>query len=389
VGSEGAGVGQGRAGKSKDRRARISRIAQIGASILIVAAIFVFVVPKFASYSTVWATIRRVGGGQLALLVGVTVLNITTYWPQMMAAMPGLTLAQAAVNNQATTSVANTVSGGGAIAVGIGYAMFRSWGFADADIALLTLATGVWNTFIKLGLPVVALAILAIEGGASGSLVAATFIGLAGLAVSITLLALVLWKERFARAIGSRAGIVASFFRKLVKKKPVKGWDEGAASFRKDTIGLVRRRWIALTIATVVSHLGLYVVLLVSLRVLGVSQAHVTWAEVLGVFALARLVSALPITPGGLGVVELSYIGGLVLAGGDHPRVVAAVLVFRALTFGLQIPLGPLAYLIWQRRSSWKRSTRGESVRRRRRAGSRKSGNRTPSKAPAGANAAS
>jgi uncharacterized protein (TIRG00374 family) len=358
-------------------------------SVLIVAGIFVFVVPKFASYSTVWATIRRVSGGQLALLVGVTVLNVMTYWPQMMAAMPGLTLAQAAVNNQATTSIANTLPGGGAVAVGVGYAMFRSWGFSDADIALLTLATGVWNTFIKLGLPVVALAVLAIEGGAAGTLVAAALVGLAGLAISITLLALVLWKERFARAIGSRIGVVASSVRRLVRKKPVRGWDEGAASFRRDTIGLVRRRWAALTITTVLSHAGLYVVLLASLRVLGVSQSNVTWAEVLGVFALARLVSALPITPGGLGVVEVSYIGGLALAGGDHARVVAAVLVFRALTFGLQIPLGPVAYLVWQRRTSWKRPARTRSARRSGRpAGRARKDSRTRSKAPAGANAA-
>jgi uncharacterized membrane protein YbhN (UPF0104 family) len=84
----------------------------------------------------------------------------------------------------------------------------------------------------------------------------------------------------------------------------------------------------------------------------------VSWAEVLGVFAFARLVSALPITPGGAGVVELSYIGGLVVAGGDRPVVVAGVLVFRALTWGLQIPLGPVAYLVWQRTRSWRKDAR-------------------------------
>jgi uncharacterized membrane protein YbhN (UPF0104 family) len=52
-------------------------------------------------------------------------------------------------------------------------------------------------------------------------------------------------------------------------------------------------------------------------------------------------------------VIELSYIGGLVLAGGDRPEVVAAVLVFRALTWALQIPLGPVAYVIYLRRTSW------------------------------------
>src|SRR5438552_14951548 len=45
----------------------------------------------------------------------------------------------------------------------------------------------------------------------------------------------------------------------------------------------------------------------------------------------------------------LEYVGGLVLAGGGRTEVVAAVLVFRFLTFFLQIPLGGFTYLAWRR----------------------------------------
>jgi putative heme transporter len=56
----------------------------------------------------------------------------------------------------------------------------------------------------------------------------------------------------------------------------------------------------------------------------------------------------MPITPGGVGVVELTYIAGLVLAGGSPIRAqaVAAALLFRLLTYVLQIPLGGVTYLI-------------------------------------------
>jgi uncharacterized membrane protein YbhN (UPF0104 family) len=54
------------------------------------------------------------------------------------------------------------------------------------------------------------------------------------------------------------------------------------------------------------------VVLLVCLRDVGVSNAQVGWAEVLAVFAFARLVTAIPITPGGAGLVEAALIAGLV-----------------------------------------------------------------------------
>ncbi len=154
-----------------------------------------------------------------------------------------------------------------------------------------------------------------------------------------------------------------SFFRKLFRKPPV-DWGEAAVSFRKQTIGLVSRRWIPLTFWTVVSHVGLYLVLLTALRHVGVSEREVSWAQVLGAFAFIRLLSSLPLTPGGVGLVELGYIGALYLAGRNHTdvpldtfklQITSAVLLFRALTYGAQIPLGAFTYLIWQRKKSWRK----------------------------------
>jgi putative heme transporter len=90
-------------------------------------------------------------------------------------------------------------------------------------------------------------------------------------------------------------------------------------------------------------------VLLLALRHVGVGEAEVGWAEVLAVFAFARLATAIPITPGGAGLVEAVLIGGLVAAGGAKAQVVAAVLVYRALTWLLPIPLGVGCYLWWRR----------------------------------------
>ena len=118
-------------------------------------------------------------------------------------------------------------------------------------------------------------------------------------------------------------------------------------------IGLAWHRWITLTAATILSHVALYLVLVTSLRVMGVSDDEVGWAEVLAVFAFARLLTAIPLTPGGAGVVELAIITGLTRAGGDAAQVVAAVLLFRLLTYVLPILLGTFTYAIWRRKRSW------------------------------------
>jgi uncharacterized membrane protein YbhN (UPF0104 family) len=66
-----------------------------------------------------------------------------------------------------------------------------------------------------------------------------------------------------------------------------------------------------------------------------------------GVFAFVRLISAIPITPGAVGIAEASYTGLLVAAGGSRPEVVAGVLLFRGLTWLMPIPLGLPAYAAW------------------------------------------
>jgi putative heme transporter len=75
-------------------------------------------------------------------------------------------------------------------------------------------------------------------------------------------------------------------------------------------------------------------------------------AEVLAVFAFARLVTAIPITPCGAGLVEAALIAGLVGAGGGTSQVAAAVLIYRALTWALPILVGIGCY-VWWRRQSW------------------------------------
>jgi uncharacterized membrane protein YbhN (UPF0104 family) len=39
----------------------------------------------------------------------------------------------------------------------------------------------------------------------------------------------------------------------------------------------------------------------------------------------------------------------------QKPEIVAAVLLFRLLTYGVQIPLGAFTYVIWRRKTSWRR----------------------------------
>ncbi len=327
------------------------RVASAVVSVVIVVGIFVVAIPRFADYSEVWTTTTQLTPIELWSLVAATVFNLCSYWLANMAALPGLSFGRAAIVTQTTTSVANTLPAGGAIAVGVTYQMLRSWGFSNTDIALYVAVTGLWNIFAKLALPIVSVVALVVTGRSTGAFLVAAGIGIAVLVIAVVLLAALFSSERLARRIGGAAGRALSWFRKVFRKPAVTDLDDRLATFRKDTIGLVRRRWLPLTVTTAVSHLALFFVLLLALRHTGVSADDVSTAEALAVFAFGRLITALPITPGGLGVIELGYIGGLRAAAGEElaAQVVAAVLLFRVLTYGIQIPIGGLTYLAWRR----------------------------------------
>jgi uncharacterized protein (TIRG00374 family) len=318
-------------------------------SLVLVVGIFYFLFKRI-DFADVWAEIRAMTWLELTVLLAIALWNLVTYvlvW--MTVTTPRLSFGRGMLMTQSTTAVSNTVPGGAAIGIGMTYSMMGQWGYSRSRTTTAVLVSGVWNSFIKLGLPVFALAVVALQGRASSARVIAALVGLAGLAAAIVVFGLMLHSEEQARQVGLRAGRIASRLLALARRPPVAGWEIATVKFRARTVDLLRHGWIPITVASLLSHLSLYLVLLVALRQVGVSEDEVSWAEVLAVFAFARLATAIPFTPGGAGVVEAVLIGGLVAAGGEADQVTAAVLVYRALTWALPIVVGIGCYLWWRR----------------------------------------
>ena len=339
------------AGESTAKPAsRAKMAARIVLALALIVVIFWYLL-KDISLADVWAAITAMTWTELAGLAVVAGWNLVTYAFVWMTVTPGLRFGRAMLMTQATTAITNTVPAGSAIGIGMTYAMLGSWGFSRGRTTIAVLVSGVWNAFAKLAIPVLALALVALQGNASAARVTAAALGIGGLIAAIVVFALMLRSEHMAERVGVTAGRVASKLLALIRRPPVQGWEIATVKFRNRTVDLLEHGWFPITAATVVSHLSLYLVLLVCLRDVGVSDAEVGWAEVLAVFAFARLATAVPITPGGAGVVEAVLITGLVAAGGDKPEVVAAVLVYRALTWGLPVLVG-VGCLLWWRKQT-------------------------------------
>jgi putative heme transporter len=325
------------------------RTVRLVASLLVVGVVFSFALPKIADVSHVWRAFGEMSPLGIGVLVLAAIWNIGACWLVLVASLPGSSLRQAMKVNLISTAVANTVPGGSAVGIGVTCRLYSSHGFKRAKVALSVVTSGVWNTFAKLSMPLVALVLLALTGRASAGLIVAAAIGILLLAVAVAGFGLALRSDAMARRIGDGLGRAASAARRLVRKPAVSSWGASIAEFRANAIDLLRARWHAVTAATVVSHLSLFAVRLLALRNVGIGEASISTIEALAAFSFVRLLSAIPITPGNVGVVELGLTGALVAAGGGRAEVVAAVLVYRALTYVLPIPLGVIGLVQRQR----------------------------------------
>jgi uncharacterized protein (TIRG00374 family) len=236
-----------------------------------------------------------------------------------------------------------------AVGIGVSYAMLRQWGFNRQAVTTAVVVTGLWNQLINVGIPVFALILLTLGGEDQPLLRTAALIGGGALLAALCAIVAVMRAEGSARRVGEWTQRLANWGLRIIRRRRVIGWDAAFVEFRRQTIELLARRWHWITLASLAGHLSVYAVLLVSLRVVGVTSDQVTWVEALAAWGLVRLLTAVPITPGGLGVVELGLTGALIGFGGQDDKVVAAVLLYRALTYLPPIVLGALFGLTWRR----------------------------------------
>jgi uncharacterized protein (TIRG00374 family) len=173
-------------------------------------------------------------------------------------------------------------------------------------------------------------------------------VALAIFVVIVTGFAVGLSSEPLARRIGDRAARATNALSRLLRRAPVKWNGEVFARFRAETIELIRQRWVFLTVATLANHFTVFLVFVASVRGVGISTAHVTLVEAFAAWALARVLGSIPLTPYGVGFVELGLTGALVAFGAGSAEAVAATLIYRFLTAVPTIILGLLAAGTWR-----------------------------------------
>jgi putative heme transporter len=301
--------------------------------------------PKVAH--TTWAEVwHLLSGLQLGTVVGLTILMISGLWLVTFlytGSLRGLGHVQAMIVNACGSSIGNLLPGGGAFGVVVTYKQLRSWGFLRRDISTMVIVTGVWNVLARVVLPVVGIVAIIVGIGHLNPLVAqaATLGALIGVGVVVAFWG-ALASEEFAHKLGRWLMKVSGPLRR--KRRPDLDLEFAITDLRRRIIEIVRYGWLEMSYG-MVGFFGVYYILFwFCLNSMGVQMP---FAYMFGAYTVGRLLTAVGITPGGLGVTEAGTAAVLVGWGADPAQATAGVVLFSLFTHFFEVPLGVIGWLIW------------------------------------------
>jgi uncharacterized membrane protein YbhN (UPF0104 family) len=323
------------------RRRPWARRLRFGLSLAVGAALTALALPTVTgvTWTQLAPAAAQVSVPWLAGLVVLWLVGLLAHTVTLTGAMPGLTHRRALTLSLTGSAVANVVPLGGAAGIALNCRMARTWGHSGTAIGTYTVVTNIWDVLAKFLLPLLAMPVLLVAGPALGS--TAVYAGLlAALVLAVITaagLAMLSSPTAAARAGGLGDRALGRWLRGRSCRTALVGLQAG-------TSAVVRTGWRRLSLGMVLYTVCLFALLLGCLTATG---AGLSVAAVLAGFAVERLLTLAGLTPGGTGVVEVGLATTLLAFPGSPAGIALGVLLYRALTFGLEIPVGGLTLAGW------------------------------------------
>jgi putative heme transporter len=324
--------------------------------IVVVVAIYRKVLPFIAGapWATVVDVVTQLTKRQVLLLALIWFSGLWAHTYVLTAAMPRLTHRRALTLNLTGSAVSNLVPMGGALGIGLNYWMTRTWGFSKPAFTLYTFVTNLWDVMAKLSLPALALGALLLTGDVTHPQLAnIAELTIVILGVLLLFMLAALSSQRAAALFGQLLTYPVQLLYRLARSQRRIDLRAAVLELRHESVGLLRGGgWIQLSLGMLAYSALQALLLWASLHMLGTT---LTAPEIFAGYALERVLTLIMITPAGTGFVEAGMTGLLIAVfHGDPITTVAGILIYRAFTFGLEIPVGAanLALWLWRRRGT-------------------------------------
>ena len=326
---------------------RVRKVVQAVIGLGLAAVLLIWGLPHFAktSWGEIWEVMRSVPlsstiGFQLLMLAGLWAYTFT-----FTGSLRGLSHSKALIVNLCGSSVSNLLPGGGAVGLAATYAICRSWGFSRRATSTSVIVTGVWNVLARIALPVLAIASLWFGGVTLPD--ALTDLAVAGMVTGIGILGTfvaIIASERAAQAIGRGLDHVIGPLVRRRRKASRMSISELVHDLRARIGDVVSTGWWSMSLGMIGFFAAYYVLFVMIMRATGVElPLNLLFAA----FAIGRLLTAVGITPGGVGVTETATAAVLVGWGADPAGATGGVVLFSIVTHLMEVPLGALGWLLW------------------------------------------
>jgi uncharacterized membrane protein YbhN (UPF0104 family) len=324
------------------------RWASRALTVIVLAALAVAAVRLRGTLGDALHSLASLPGWAILTIVGIYAGVVATRALLQRLSLPGLSLGHGAVLDQVNLAVSNALPGGAVVGAAARYRMGRSFGQAPAAVTVSLFAVGQAMSMGRWLLVVLALAACLLSGVGSALDVAVLAAAVAALAASAAVCWVVIADSRFSRAAITVGQRLVDRVGRRVPRLAGRQVEPFVGRMRAQGAWLLRDRAGRLLLAAAAVTLGgAAIVATVVLALDGPGGPGPL--EIVRIYLLVRVAAAFSPTPGNVGVVEGALVAGLVAAGVDPPTAVAAVMVYRGLTYVLPIGTGSVLYLGWRR----------------------------------------
>ncbi len=322
------------------RRTAILRSAIV---LAFLAVVFGLILPRFVDYEEVLAAFRALTFLQVVQMTALASVAWVISGVPFTVLIEGLSVGRGTASYLILTGIGASIPLG-PWNMGILWVVVRGWGIrvqpATSGIALY----GVTNQLARLATPVLAVVVLAAVGArlaGGGAVVLITAISTIVLVVAVTLMIAILRSDRAADWLGRTGQRAAAWVFSRLNRVERPDVDGAIHRFRDQLGGVIRRRGLAGLLAAIIAQVTWCVVLIVALRIVGVSDDVLTASEIFAVYALVNVITIIPMSPGGAGIPELLYIAGMSAVAGSSSEalITAGVFLFRLYQWFLPIPI--------------------------------------------------
>lgn len=320
-------------------------IARSLVGLVLVVLLIAFGLPFFldTSWEEIWAQLSRVRAPHALAMAALLVGALASYTWVLTGSLPGLGHRQGFQANAVSSLVANVLPLGAAIGLALQFMMFRSWGFLKREISSSLLVTGLWNLLARIALPVIGCLVLvagpidAPQIIVNGALVA----GAVGTGV-LVVAGLMVFSDTLSAQIVKLVHTAARWVGRGTRQRRI---DQVITDQRHRVASVVRHGGLEMTLGMAGQFVLLFGLYWVAARSVGLD---LPLAELIAAYTFRQMLTAVAVTPGGLGVTEVGTAGLLVILGGSAGAASATALLYAIYAHLVVVPFGVAALVAWR-----------------------------------------